>query len=45
MVDGLLNFSVGLCLAAFSERCQRLGDRAAGTVVLVVERPPAITTL
>jgi uncharacterized RDD family membrane protein YckC len=39
VVDGFLNFLVGVLLVALTENWQRLGDLAARTVVLVDETP------
>jgi uncharacterized RDD family membrane protein YckC len=41
MVDGQMIYTVGILLVALSPRYQRLGDLAAGTVVIVDEEAPS----
>jgi uncharacterized RDD family membrane protein YckC len=41
IVDGLLNFMLGIFVAALGEKNQRIGDRVAGTVVIEAGTPPS----
>ena len=38
LVGGFLNFLVGLIMVALTEKWQRLGDIAAGTIVIRADR-------